>query len=55
VPDRDGVVVHQDVLDDEADDLLPIGDFQRLGRLAQPLKERAGRANLDRSISGFSA
>ena len=39
VPDRDCVIVHQDVLDKEADDLLPIADLQRLRRLVQPLKE----------------
>ena len=39
MPDRDGVIVHQDFFDKEADDLLPIGDFQRLRRLVQPLKE----------------
>ena len=39
VPDRDGVIVHQDVFDKEADDLLAIDDFQRLRRLVQPLKE----------------
>ena len=39
MPDRDGVIVHQDVLDKELDDLLPIGDLQRLRRLVKPLKE----------------
>jgi len=28
VPDRDGVIVHQDVFDKEADDFLAIGDLQ---------------------------
>ena len=28
VPDRDGVIVHQDFFDNEADNLLPIGDLQ---------------------------
>jgi hypothetical protein len=39
VPDHDGVVVDQDFLDDEPDDLLPIGDLQRLRGVVQPLKE----------------
>jgi hypothetical protein len=34
VPDRDGVIVDQDFLDQEADDLLPFSDFQRFRRLA---------------------
>jgi len=28
MPDRDGVIVHQDVFDKEADDFLAIGDLQ---------------------------
>ncbi len=39
MPDRDGVIVHQDFFDKEADDLLPIRDLQQLRRLAQPLKK----------------
>jgi hypothetical protein len=39
VSDRYGVIVHQDFFDDEANDLLPIGDFQRSRRPVQPLKE----------------
>jgi RNA-directed DNA polymerase len=34
VPDRDGVIVDQDFLYQEADDFLPLSDFQRFRRLA---------------------
>jgi hypothetical protein len=40
VADRDGVVVDQDLFDKEADHFLPLDDFQRLRRFAQPLEER---------------
>ncbi len=56
MPDRDGVIVHQDFFDNEADDLLPIGDFQGLRRLAQPLKEGSqgfGEAHERHPVSGL--
>jgi hypothetical protein len=56
VPDRDGVSVHQDVLDKEADDLLPIRDLQRLRRLVQPPKEVGqgfGEAQKRHPVSGL--
>jgi hypothetical protein len=34
VPDRDGVIVDQDFVYQEADDFLPLSDFQRFRRLA---------------------
>jgi len=34
VPDRDGVIVDQDFLDQQTDDFLPLSDFQRFRRLA---------------------
>src|SRR4051794_29326294 len=34
VADRDGVIVDQDFLYQEADDFLPLSDFQRFRRLA---------------------
>ena len=57
VPDRDGVIVHQDLFDDEADDLLPIGDLQRLRRVVQPLKEGGqgfGEAQVRHPIGGLT-
>ena len=39
VPNRDCVIVHQNVFDHEANDLLTIADVQRLRRLVQPCKE----------------
>ena len=56
MPDRDGVIVHQDFFDNEADDLLPIGDFQRLRRFVQPLKEGGqgfGEAQERRPVSSL--
>ena len=40
MPDGDGVVIDQDFFDEEADHLLPLGDFQRLRRFVQSLEER---------------
>jgi hypothetical protein len=40
VPDRDGVIVDQDFLDQQTDDFLPLGNFQRFRRVAKPLEER---------------
>jgi hypothetical protein len=40
MPNGDGVVADQDLLDHEADDPLPVLDIERVRRGAQPGQER---------------
>jgi hypothetical protein len=40
MPNGDGVVADQDLLDHETDDSLSVSDIKRVGRGAQPGQER---------------